>query len=78
MKKETNGEKMKRGNMTERIKNCLLALDFDTQRMSTSGNEAYKDLRKIVIDLYTDNLKMKERIKIYQMEKSRNEEEEQI
>lgn len=78
MEKETNREKMKNGNLKERIQTCLLALDFDTDRMSTSGNEAYNELRKIVVDLYNDNIKMIESIKTYELGKVKDEEEEQI
>lgn len=73
MERETNKK-----NLKERIEDCLFVMDFDTQRMSSGGREAYGELRKIVIDLYNDNLKMKEKIKICELEKSENEEEESI
>lgn len=75
---KTNGKKMKIGNLKEQIQNCLMALDFDTQRMSTSGNEAYNELKNIVIDLYNDNAKLIQQVKIYQLEKTKDEEENHI
>lgn len=46
---------MNKKDLKESIQNCLLELDFDTDRMSTSGNQAYRELKNIVIDLYEDN-----------------------
>lgn len=46
---------MNKKDLKESIQNCLLALDFDTDRMSTSGNQAYRELKNIVIDLYEYN-----------------------
>lgn len=69
---------MKKKNLKERIQDCLLALDFDTDRMSTSGNQAYRELKNIVIDLYEDNRKMTQRLKIYELNKQQAEEEKQI
>ena len=60
---------MEKENLKERIQTCLLALDFDTDRMSTSGNQAYRELKNIVIDLYEDNRKMTQRLKIYELDK---------
>ena len=54
---------MKKKNLKERIQDCLLALDFDTDRMSSGGNQAYRELKNIVIDLYEDNRKMTQRLK---------------
>jgi len=54
---------MKRKSLKEKIEEDLMALDFDTQRMSESGNIAYRELRNIVIDLYNDNLELKEKLK---------------
>lgn len=59
---------MKNKIMKERIENCLIALNFDTDRMSSSGNEAYRELTNIVIELYNDNLKQQEIIEKYQRE----------
>ena len=67
--------KKHKSNLKQRIEECLMALDFDTQRMSESGNIAYRELRNIVIDLYNDNLEFKEKIKQY---KKKEEEEKQI
>lgn len=69
---------MEKENLKERIQNCLLALDFDTDRMSTNGNQAYRELKNIVIDLYEDNRKMTQRLKIYELNKQQAEEEKQI
>lgn len=60
-------------NLKEKIQNCLLALDFDTDRMSTSGNQAYRELKNIVIDLYEDNVKLEQRLKIYNLDKLQEE-----
>ena len=73
MEKETNEK-----NLKERIQDCLFVLDFDTQRMSRGGSQAYRELRNIVIDLYNDNVKMIEKVKNYELEKSQNEEDKQI
>lgn len=73
MKKETNEK-----NLKERIQDCLFVLDFDTQRMSSGGNQAYKELKNIVIDLYNDNIKIIDKLKNYELDKSQNEEEKQI
>lgn len=73
MKKETNEK-----NLKERIQDCLFVLDFDTQRMSSGGNQAYKELKNIVIDLYNDNIKIINKLKNYELDKSQNEEEKQI
>lgn len=66
---------MKRKTMKERIEDCLMELEFDTDRMSSEGREAYRSLADIVIELYNDNLKQQEIIKKYQSE---NMEEESI
>lgn len=73
MKKETNEK-----NLKERIQDCLFILDFDTQRMSSGGNQAYRELKNIVIDLYNDNIKIIDKLKNYELGKSQNEEEKQI
>lgn len=73
MEKEANEKDLK-----ERIQDCLFILDFDTQRMSSGGNQAYRELRNIVIDLYNDNIKMIDKIKSYELDKSQNEEDKQI
>lgn len=73
MKKETNEK-----NLKERIQDCLFILDFDTQRMSSGGNQAYRELKNIVIDLYNDNIKIIDKLKNYELDKSQNEEEKQI
>lgn len=73
MKKETNEK-----NIKERIQDCLFVLDFDTQRMSSGGNQAYRELKNIVIDLYNDNIKIIDKLKNYELDKSQNEEEKQI
>ena len=73
MKKETNEK-----NLKERIHDCLFILDFDTQRMSSGGNQAYRELKNIVIDLYNDNIKIIDKLKNYELGKSQNEEEKQI
>ena len=73
MKKETNEK-----NLKERIQDCLFRLDFDTQRMSSGGNQAYRELKNIVIDLYNDNIKIIDKLKNYELGKSQNEEEKQI
>lgn len=73
MKKETNEK-----NLKERIQDCLFVLDFDTQRMSSGGNQAYRELKNIVIDLYNDNIKIIDKLKNYELGKSQNEEEKQI
>jgi hypothetical protein len=73
MKKETNEK-----NLKERIQDCLFVLDFDTQRMSSGGNQAYRELKNIVIDLYNDNIKIIDKLKNYELDKSQNEEEKQI
>lgn len=57
---------MNKKSLKERIEENLMALDFDTQRMSESGNIAYRELKNIVIDLYNDNLEFKEKIKQYE------------
>ena len=69
---------MKKRNLKEKIENCLFTLDFDTQRMSLGGSQAYRELRNIVIDLYNDNIKMLDKLKNYELEKSQNEEDKQI
>lgn len=69
---------MKKKNLKKRIQDCLLALDFDTDRMSSGGNQAYRELKNIVIDLYEDNRKMTQRLKIYELDKQQTEEEKQI
>lgn len=68
---------MKKKSLKERIEENLMALDFDTQRMSESGNIAYRELRNIVIDLYNDNIELKEKIKQNE-EKFKIQEEKQI
>lgn len=68
---------MNKENLKERIQDCLLALDFDTDRMSTSGKQAYRELRNIVVELYTDNIKMQQRLKIYDLEEKSEEEEQE-
>ena len=68
---------MKKKSLKERIEENLMALDFDTQRMSESGNIAYRELRNIVIDLYNNNLDLKEKVKQYK-EKEKNQEDKQI
>lgn len=73
MKKETNEK-----NLKERIQDCLFVLDFDIQRMSSGGNQAYRELKNIVIDLYNDNIKIIDKLKNYELDKSQNEEEKQI
>lgn len=73
MKKETNEK-----NLKERIQDCLFILDFDTQRMSSGGNQAYRELKNIVIDLYNDNIKIIDKLKNYELGRSQNEEEKQI
>lgn len=73
MKKETNEK-----NLKERIQDCLFIHDFDTQRMSSGGNQAYRELKNIVIDLYNDNIKIIDKLKNYELGKSQNEEEKQI
>ena len=73
MKKETNEK-----NLKERIQDCLFILDFDTQRMSSGGNQAYRELKNIVIDLYNDNIKIIDKLKNYELGKSQNEGEKQI
>lgn len=73
MKKETNEK-----NLKERIQDCLFVLDFDTQRMSSGGNQAYRELKNIVIELYNDNIKIIDKLKNYELDKSQNEEEKQI
>ena len=73
MKKETNEK-----NLKERIQDWLFVLDFDTQRMSSGGNQAYRELKNIVIDLYNDNIKIIDKLKNYELDKSQNEEEKQI
>lgn len=73
MKKEANEK-----NLKERIQDCLFILDFDTQRMSSGGNQAYRELKNIVIDLYNDNIKIIDKLKNYELGKSQNEEEKQI
>lgn len=73
MEKETNEK-----NLKERIQECLFVLDFDTQRMSSGGSQAYRKLKNIVIDLYNDNIKMIDKLKNYELGKSQNEEEETI
>lgn len=73
MKKETNEK-----NLKERIQDCLFILDFDTQRMSSGGDQAYRELKNIVIDLYNDNIKIIDKLKNYELGKSQNEEEKQI
>lgn len=60
-------------NLKERIQNCLFVLDFDTQRMSTDGSKAYRELRNIVIDLYNDNIKI-----IDELNKNQNKGEQEI
>lgn len=69
---------MNKKNLKERIQDCLFTLDFDTDRMSSGGNQAYKELKKIVIDLYEDNRKMTQRLKIYELNRLQSEEEKQI
>lgn len=59
---------MKNKTMKERIEECFMELDFETDRMSSGGSEAYSRLADIVIELYNDNLKQQEIIKKYQME----------
>lgn len=68
---------MKKKSLKERIEENLMALDFDTQRMSESGNIAYRELRNIVIDLYNNNLELKEKVKQNE-EKLKEQEEKQI
>lgn len=68
---------MKKKSLKERIEENLMALDFDTQRMSESGNIAYRELRNIVIDLYNNNLDLKEKVKQNE-EKLKGQEEKQI
>lgn len=60
---------MKKKNLKERIQDCLLALDFDTDRMSSGGNQAYRESKNVVLDLYEDNRKMTQRLKIYDLDK---------
>ena len=69
---------MKKENLKERVQDCLLALDFDTDRMSSGGNQAYRELKNIVIDLYEDNVKITQQLKLYKLDKSQIEEEKQI
>ncbi len=69
---------MKKENLKDRIQDCLFVLDFDTDRMSSGGNEAYRELKNIVIDLYEDNVKITQRLKLYELDKSHIEEEKQI
>lgn len=69
---------MKKENLKEWIQDCLLALDFDTDRMSSGGNQAYRELKNIVIDLYEDNRKMIQRLKIYELDKLHSERENEI
>ena len=68
---------MKKKSLKERIEEDLMALDFDTQRMSESGNIAYRELKNIVIDLYNDNIELKEKLK-KNTEKLKEQEEKQI
>ena len=69
---------MEKGNLKARIQNCLFTLDFDMQRMSSGGCQSYRELRNIVIDLYNDNIKMIDKIKIYELDKAKNEEDKQV
>ena len=46
--------------------------------MSSGGNQAYRELKNIVIDLYNDNIKTIDKLKNYELGKSQNEEEKQI
>lgn len=59
---------MKDKTLKEKIEDCLMALDFDTDRMSSSGNQAYRELSNIVIELYNNNLKQQEIIEKYKRE----------
>ena len=65
-------------NLKEKIQDCLFVLDFDTQRMSSEGCQAYRELRNIVIDLYNDNIKMIDNLKKFELDKSQSEEEKQV
>ena len=68
---------MKKESIKEKIENCLFVLDFDTQRMSTGGRESYNELKKIVVDLYNDNIRMIDQIRSYGIENAKNEEKQQ-
>ena len=57
------------------IENCLLCLDFETQRMSFGGEQEYRKLRNIVIDLYNNNIELKKKIEIYELKKNKNKKE---
>lgn len=59
----------------DRIQNCLFALDFETQRMSSGGCEEYRKLRSLVIDLYNQNVELIKRNEELESKISRSEEE---